>query len=378
MANPFYYGEEVGDPYFAGRHQELKDLINDLSRGQNIILYSPRRYGKTSLVKKALTHLSSRGLLTFYVNLYAATTKKKFVDIYARAVAAGTKGKLDKIVKLLKELFPRMLPKVVLKAEDMPEIEFDYNKSPKEMMPLLEDLYEAVEKYAAGKKKRAVVVFDEFQEILGFEDDEIERSMRGFIQSHKNTSYAFLGSRRHLMQKIFNDPDRPFYKSGRMFPLGKIAFEDFSAFIGAKFKKGKIKIAEKEMTEILSVTECHPYYTQMLCSVLWDRNSENAQITPAGIVLAINEVISRESYTYTTIWDGLTTQRKLFLQALVKGGQEKIYSQEFISNFELGNPSQVQKALAYLEDQGIIYKENKEILFSDIFFKQWILKRIAH
>lgn len=377
MDNPFYYGEEVGAPYFTNRKEEISSLVKDLARGQNVIVYSPRRYGKTSLIKQVLSVLKARGVLTFYINLYAATSKKKFIDIYARAIASGTKGKLAQIVSRLKELFPRMLPKIIVKGDGIPEFEFDYNRGPKELSPVLEDLYEAVEKYAIKEKKRAVLVFDEFQEILNLEDDEIERSMRGAIQAHKKTAYVFMGSRRHMMQKIFNDAERPFYKSGRMFPLEKIGFKEFSAYLKDRIKAGGIKVNQPEIDEILSISECHPYYTQMLASVLWDRNLEGGVITQAGIKYAVDELISRESYTYTTIWDGITTKRKLLLEALALGGSEKIYSKEFISNFDLGNPSQIQKTIKYFEEKGLLYRENGTLLFSDIFFKQWILKRIV-
>lgn len=369
MDNPFYYGEEVDKPYFIGRENEIDDLVKDLSRGQNVIVYSPRRYGKTSLIKQVLSALAKRGLLTFYVNLYAATSKKKFVDIYARAVASGTRDSLDRVIKSLKTLFPRMLPKITLGEDGTPEIGFDYDKRPREISPVLDDLYGAVEKYAAGKKKRAVVVFDEFQEILNLEDEEVERGMRGVIQSHKKTAYVFMGSRRHMMQKLFNDAGRPFYKSGRMFPLGKIGFQDFSKFIKKKFEDGNMKADQKMVDEILRISECHPYYTQMLCSVLWDRGLD--------IGRAVKELIDRESYTYTTIWDGISPKRRLFLEALAKGADGGIYSQSFISESQIGTPAGVQKAVAYLEEKGVVYKENGDILFSDMFFKQWILRRIV-
>lgn len=377
MDNPFYYGEEVGKPYFTNRQEEIKDLVKDLSRGQNVIIYSPRRYGKTSLIKQVLSVLDRQGLLTFYINLYAATSKRKFVDVYARAIALGTKGKLDQIVSHIKDLLPRMLPKVVLKGEGIPEFEFEYDKKPASMTPVLEDLYEAVEKYAVKKNKRAVVAFDEFQEILNLEDEEVERSMRGVIQGHKETGYVFMGSQRHMMQKLFNDAERPFYKSGRMFPLGKIGSQEFSTFIRERFEEGNIEIDQQMIEEVLKVSECHPYYTQMLCSVLWDRNLEKGIITMEGIAHAVEELISRESYVYTTIWDGISAKRKLLLEALSLEGGEKIYSKEFISDFDLGSTTHVQKAIKYFEVNGIIYREDGRLLFSDMFFKQWILRRIV-
>jgi len=377
MANPFFYGEEVAGEFFTDREAEVKDLIADLSRGQNVIVFSPRRYGKTSLIKKVLGILAAKGLLVFYVNLYAATSKRKFIEIYARAIAHGTKGKLEKVIEQLKALLPALIPKIVISQPGVPEFEFDYGRKTKNLTPLLEDLYEAVEKHARKNKKRAVVVFDEFQEILNLEDDEIERSLREYVQSQKQVAYVFMGSKRHLMQELFDRENRPFYKSGRMFPLPKISPADFSIFIKEKFGADKIEISQECLANLLQITECHPYYTQMFCSILWDRNVDKKKITQESLLQAMEEAIAREAAKYSLIWDALSRKKKMILEALAKGGGENIYTQDFIADFSLGTPSNLQKGIKTLQTKEIIEKENGRLIFSDIFFKQWILSKIT-
>ena len=378
MKNPFYYGQEVSGEYFTDREQEIKVLLADLRRGQNVIVFSPRRYGKTSLIKKVLSILEKQGIMVFYVNLYAATTKRKFIDIYAQAVARGTRGKIQTVVNNLKTILPKLIPKVVVRGEGIVDFEFDYGRKVESLSPILEDLYESIEKYAKTKRKKAVVVFDEFQEVLNLEDDEIERTMRTSIQAHKDTTYVFMGSKRHLIEKLFEDANRPFYKSGRLFPLGKISRDDFAVFIREKFSVSRINLSTEIIAQLLNISECHPFYTQMLCSVIWDRYSGKRSITGKDILRATEELVAREAEIYFNIWDGLVAKQKLFLEALTLGdGNDNIFSQEFYRKYELGTPSNVQKMVKSLIKKGLIERENGRLIISDIFFKQWILKTIA-
>ena len=231
MRNPFVYGETVSGDNFCGRALETKELATDVKNGQNVIIFSPRRYGKTSLIKQVLRKAKAQGILTFYVDLYPAINKGKFIEIYAGAISAGIPGIIS---------------------------------------PNINDLLCAVDKEAGRQNKSAVVVFDEFQEIANFDDDEIERKMRSVFQNHRNVSYIFMGSKTHLMRDIFNNPNRPFYKSGKHFPLGKIDHEELSLFAKRKFSDQGIVIDDNDLNSILNNTECRPYYFQMLCNVLWD------------------------------------------------------------------------------------------------------------
>src|SRR3989339_1049855 len=177
MDNPFAYGKEVSGRFFTDREEETVELLRDLKRGQNVIIYSPRRYGKTSLIKKVLESLRKDGMITIYIDLYKATSKQKLIDVFAKSVAEQTESNLKKGFAVIKELLPKLLPKIIFRQTGLPEIEFEYNRN-QSIMPLLSDVLELVHKISKKRKKNAVVVFDEFQEIMNFEDDEIEREMR--------------------------------------------------------------------------------------------------------------------------------------------------------------------------------------------------------
>jgi len=147
----------------------------------------------------------------------------------------------------------------------------------------------------------------------------------------------------------------------------------FASFIKKKFSEGKITIDHGVIISILNITQCHSYYTQMLCSVLWDRNQQAGKIAQSAIECAVDELVARESFIYTVIWDGLAHHRRSVLMAIAGRDGQSIYANECIQSFHLRNSTSTQKAIHYMEEKGIIYKRNKRIYFSDIFFKHWIL-----
>jgi hypothetical protein len=374
MKNPFVYGETVSGENFCNRTQEIKELVADIKNCQNVIIFSPRRYGKTSLIKQVLQKVKAKGVLTFYIDLYPAINKRKFIELYAGAISSGLPGGVRQVVKKIKEYLPRIIPKVVMEEQSVHfEFEFDHTSN---ISPHIDDLFVAVKKVADQKKKTAVVVFDEFQEIANFDDDEIERKMRSVFQNHRNVSYIFMGSKTHLMRDIFNNPNRPFYKSGKHFPLDKIDPKELSLFAKKKFSDQAIDIDHNELNSILNNTECHPYYFQMLCHVLLELCMDSRVITEADIDEALNILISRESSVYIAIWEELTIKQKNLMVALAKEEYPEVFSNKFLETYGLGSSSSIQKALKKLLKKELVQQENGSYIIYDLFFKKWIRRTL--
>ena len=370
MKNPFVYGETVSGENFCNRAREIKELVADIKNCQNVIIFSPRRYGKTSLIKQVLQKVKAKGVLTFYIDLYPAINKRKFIELYAGAISSGLPGGVRQVVKKIKEYLPRIIPKVVMEEQSVHfEFEFDHTSN---ISPHFDDLFVAVKKVADQKKKTAVVVFDEFQEIANFDDDEIERKMRSVFQNHRNVSYIFMGSKTHLMRDIFNNPNRPFYKSGKHFPLDKIDPKELSLFAKKKFSDQVIGIGHNELNSILNNTECHPYYFQMLCHVLLELCMDSRVITEADIDEALNILISRESSVYIAIWEELTIKQKNLMVALAKEEYPEVFSNKFLETYGLGSSSSIQKALKKLLKKELVQQENGSYIIYDLFLKKWI------
>jgi len=370
LKNPFVYGETVSGDNFCDRSLETKELVTDVKNGQNVIIFSPRRYGKTSLIKQVLRKVKAQGTLTFYVDLYPAINKEKFIEIYAGAISAGIPGGARQVVKKIKEYPPRIIPKVVMDDQSF-HLEFEFDRTGS-ISPNINDLLCVVDKEADRQNKSAVVVFDEFQEIANFDDDEIERKMRSVFQNHRNVSYIFMGSKTHLMRDIFNNPNRPFYKSGKHFPLGKIDHEELSLFAKRKFSDQGIVIDDNDLNNILNSTECHPYYFQMLCNVLWELCMDSMVITKSDIGKALDILISRESSAYIAMWEELTIKQKNLMVALAKEESPEVFSKKFLEKYGLGPSSSIQKALKNLLKKEFVQQENGSYMVYDLFFKKWI------
>ncbi|MEW6606242.1 MAG: ATP-binding protein [bacterium] len=374
MKNPFIYGEEVSGNAFCNRKDEIAELVKDIENGENIIIFSPRRYGKTSLIKEVIRNLQNRPFLIAYIDLYPAITKEKFIEVYARALSQSIKGKIEVVMERIKELLPRLLPKIVIRPDNLPEVEFEYDKTTN-ISPILDDLLTAVKKEADRRGMNGVVVFDEFQEIANYGDDEIEKKMRSVFQSHRNVSYIFMGSKHHLMFDMFYNLNRPFYKSGKHFPLGKIEKGNLISFIKYHFKRSQIQIEDKTIEKIVEISECHPYYTQYLCHILWDEYSDQVKVEEKSVALALLGLLKKESTLFATIWDTLTLKQKQVLAGLSQQEKAEVFSTDFLRRYNLGAPSSVQKALKGLMEKELIEKENGQYIICDIFFKRWILEQ---
>jgi AAA+ ATPase superfamily predicted ATPase len=374
VKNPFVYGETVSGEHFCNRIREIKELVADIINCQNVIIFSPRRYGKTSLIKQVLRKVKAKGILTFYIDLYPAINKRKFIEIYAGAISSGIPGGVRQVVKKIKEYLPRIIPKLVMEEQSV-HFEFEFDRI-SNISPHIDDLLVAAKKVADQKKKTAVVVFDEFQEIANFDDDEIERKMRSVFQNHRNVSYIFMGSKTHLMRDIFNNPNRPFYKSGKHFPLDKIDSKELSLFAKKKFSDQAIAIGNNELNNILNNTECHPYYFQMLCHVLWEICMDSRMITEADIDEAFNILISRESSVYVAIWEELTIKQKNLMVALAKEEYPEVFSKKFLETYGLGPSSSIQKALKKLLNKELVRQENGSYVIYDLFFRKWIRRTL--
>ena len=379
MKNPFIFGDVVKGKHFTNREDEIKELTSDLLSGQNILLFSPRRYGKTSLILKVLGNLKKEDIIPIYVDLFRITSLHTFVKIYTAAITKTTATKFDEAVQFLKTNFPTIIPKVVFKTSELSEFEFELEVSRKDIDKILDDLYDLPQKIATKRKQQIVVVFDEFQEITTL-NLPIERSLRAKIQHHDKVSYCFMGSKRHLLDELFLDKNKPLYRIAKSVPLGKIPEQKFKSFINSRFKSVDMATEENLINQILKITTCHPYYTQQLCHEIFNirfSKKEVTTITPKDIELAKDKCISAQSYAYSTIWDGLSGKQKDLTLALSINPEANIYSQEFLIKHNLGVPATVQTAVKALEKKGLLDRQDGIYSISDVFFVEWIKRKIA-
>lgn len=258
MDNPFKFGTLVDEPYFTDRVEELARIGQFLKSENHLVLISPRRYGKSSLVRKAVRE---SGRPYVWVNMQQVLSREDFAAKLLKSIFK--QYKMERVKHFLRSF--RVLPSVsVNPMTDEMSVTFqplvDSQAVFEDSMALLGEVSSA--------EHRLVVVFDEFQDILEI-DKHIDRELRAIIQEQANINYILLGSQESMMTDIFERPKSPFYHFGMLMRLSKIPQEDFLRYLQDRLSPVTVN-SEDIARKILGFTDNHPYYTQQLASAIWD------------------------------------------------------------------------------------------------------------
>jgi len=263
--NPFSYGGVVSGDYFFNRFNEIVQLKTELKNNNNVILYAPRKYGKTSLVNKVLNELETENYNTVYLDFFSVIDRNKFIEIYAQKLLKKRKLSFNEAIKSFKQFVTNLSP--IIKFDNLGNPSFEISITDNNKSSSFEEIVNLPEKWG-NKKEKWIVVFDEFQEINKLNGDNFEKELRSLIQFHQNVTYLFLGSKMHMLLNMFRDKKRAFYNIGKYMKLGKIPDDEYRKFISSNFYKFGVSILEDQISYILKVTEGIPFYVQFLSSEL--------------------------------------------------------------------------------------------------------------
>ena len=372
MRNPFEYGGVVSGQAFCNRQKELADLRRAMENAEKLFVFSERRYGKTSLVRAALGGLPRKNFIAAYVDLWPTDSEETFVAALARAITESMTSSVERALETARKWFGSLSPTVTIDEEGKPTLAFGLAKHAR-IEPVLEEVLETPAKIAAKSGPRVAVVLDEFQQVLEYGSDRVERKLRSVIQTHRKVSYLFLGSRKHLIQKMVLDRNRPLYRAGGHYPLGPIAEKHWQPFIRSRFADAEKRIGEKEIHDLCERTQGHPFYTQHLCHVLWELCERKGKVTAKMMRTAVKVLLDRETYAYTALWESLTVPQKRFLKGLAaEAAGVKVFGGEFVSRYSLSSASNAQRAVEALLAKDIIDRDNGSFLITDRFFRLWI------
>lgn len=363
--NPFKYTHVVVGDDFVDREEELKSLISSLLSGQNVILYSPRRYGKTSLIHEAFRRIDKKAITT-YIDLYGLLHEEDLGQRFVGRLLTSAYTTVDKLKSAIEKLLGSIVPQIIIeRGETKIRLVWDRGREKES----LEEIFDLPQKIAERNKKNMIVAIDEFQEIREIDGTKIEKLMRSKFQFHKNVTYLFAGSKVSILLDMFGNVESAFYKSGKLFPLQKIPREDLVSFIMKKFKSTKKTIGRALAEKIVSFTKCHPYFTQLLSSEAWEICEKT--LTEEILTLAISRIVGRNDDAYTQIFDDLTKYQRILLMGMCMDPGLSIYSKEFSEKYRI-TPPYVQTAMVSLKKRRII--EDGEI--SDPFFEEWVGRKI--
>jgi len=377
MRNPFQYGNVVRGEAFCNRRSELKDLSRAVENAETLFVYSERRLGKTSLVRTVLDRLPKRKFVRVYVDLWPTDNEGSFVAQTGKAIAEAMASTPTKLLEVVKTFFSSLAPSMAIDDSGKPTLTIRVNE-PVRARQQVEHVLEIPATIAKRTDQRVVIVFDECQRILEYGDDLVERRLRSAIQHHADVSYLFLGSRKHLVQAMFLDKGRPLYRAAGHYPLEPIEAKHWIGFIRARFEDAKKKIADEQIASICRMTEGHPFYTQHLCHALWERCEPRATVTEEMLDAALDMLLTREGYAYTTLWESLALNQRRFLVGLAKSeGPVQPFSAEFTHEFGLRSASNAQRAAEALIEKDVIDRDAGSFTIVDRFFKLWIQRAMA-
>src|SRR4030042_675270 len=269
MANPFKFGGLVTGKDFADRENEMAEILREVRSGTNLVMFSPRRMGKSSLLVEMMRRYQKE-LIWVYVDLYGVTTKARMVEAYMSALARSAFGTAEKVVAGARELIRSTRLRVVLSDKGEPGVELSMGEP---TVPEIQDIMDVPEEIARKRGRRIVVVFDEFQEIGTLDGVALLKAMRSRIQAHRHVSYIFAGSKRHLLLSIFEEREGAFYKSARPMELGPIPKEDFVEFLKGKFAAAGGRIDSETASGIVDGSGGNTYYAQQIAHELFDISS---------------------------------------------------------------------------------------------------------
>lgn len=355
MKNPFKFGTVVDGAFFTDREKELQSIGQLLESENHLVLISPRRFGKTSLVCKALQYIDRPVIM---VNLQSVTTVAELAALLLKRVF-----KIYPFEKIKHAMIHfRFIPTFsVNPMTDGVDVAFQPGS---DNNVVLEDVLMLIEKL--GEKNKFVVVLDEFQEIVDLEKG-LDKYLRSVMQLQHNVNYIFLGSQESMMTEIFEKKKSPFYHFGVLMRLPKIPYDDFFRYLLKRFAPMVLEQPEQIAEEILSFTQCHPYYTQQLAFQVWNMLEQKNDVEKL-VDHAVDELTRLHDFDYERIWMAMNKTDRHILAVLAQNITSPLNSRSGIPT------STAFSALKRLSRQGYVIK-NEKYEIDDPFFARWIYYR---
>jgi AAA+ ATPase superfamily predicted ATPase len=339
----------------------------------NTVLISPRRWGKTSLVQKVCHFAQSDELKVVYLDIFSCRSDKDFYDAFAAAVLKQTSSKLDEWLENVKLFLSRVSPKISIGTDPMTDFSISLEMNPKRED--IEEILQLPEKIAQKKGFNIVICIDEFQQIAEFKDSKtFQKRLRTVWQLQKSVSYCLFGSKKHLMNELFEKKSLPFYKFGDAIYLSKIGTADWVEYICSRFMVTG-KVITKELAErICRMVDNHSSYVQQLAWLVWIRTDQLATIN--DLEAAYQDIIEQNTPLFEKQTESLTTYQMNFLRAIIDGVHSEFTTQETLNKYQLGSSANVAIVKKALVKKELIEVEKRQIVISDPLLAVWLKKEL--
>ena len=368
----FLYGVSVGGDNFTDRARETQRLKMNFENGLNVILISPRRMGKTSLVKRVAQVVDKELVQVVYVDIYDCRSEYDFYTKFAEAIMSQTASKIELVLDNVRRFLARLTPKVALNPDPSMEYSLSLGITPKDYSP--EEILSLPERVAVHIGKHIVVCIDEFQQVGEWPDSLIvQKRMRGVWQHHTHASYCLFGSRQHMMNRLFQNKRMPFYQFGEPNYLQPISTEDWIPFIQSKFEKKGLSIEGAYVCRICDIVGNQSSYVQQLS---WNvMLNTDLSVTDETIQAGVNDLLMQCTPLFMEQTGSLTTYQMNMLRAIIDGQHTQWTSQEVLSKYGLGTKSNVAKMQKVLLKRDFIVATEQGLFLSDPVMGLWMQHR---
>jgi len=368
MNTPFLFGKTVSTDLFTNRTEEKKRLRDNFINKINTILISPRRWGKSSLVKKVAEDVRSRTTKVVMLDMMSVRNEEEFYSLLTTETIKATSNKLEEWISLSKQFLKHITPKISLgtdPAEDF-AITFewkDLNKNYKELLNL-------PEKIAIEKKISIIICIDEFQNLESFKDPLLfQKRLRAEWQHHQHVTYCLYGSKQHMMMELFEKQSMPFYKFGDVMYLPKIKRSDWIKFIETQFASTNKNISTELANSIAEKAQDHSYYVQQLSHLVWLHTDR--RVAAENILKATIQITEQNALLYTRDTEDISSPQLNFLKAVASGVHTNLSSKAIMQEYDLGTSANVLKIKKALIKKELIDETSGNVYFLDPIYLLW-------
>lgn len=370
--NPFVFGKAAEGIHFTDREEDAKRLSANLTHGVSTILVSPRRWGKTSLVKKVISEIDDPKIKPVFIDIFHCKSEYEFYHVFATAIIKQVSSKLDEWMEMAKMFLSNVSPRFSFGSDPMNDFSLSFEWNPKDESEA--EILQLPEKIAKKKNIRLVVCIDEFQQVADVADSvNFQKKLRSVWQHQQNVTYCMFGSKKHLMNYIFNERSMPFYKFGDFLFLKKIPTEKWVSFIVTMFRTTGKTITDKQAASICEATENQSSYVQHLAWIVWYKT--DSVVTEENIASAIDDLLEQNKVFFQREVEQLSELQMNFLKALADGVTTGLSRKEIVRKYRLESSANVQSVKKALVKKDLIDVDGQEVNLNDSLFKLWLKRQ---
>lgn len=368
MERPFIFGKAVEDANFIGRELESEHLRMNFTHGINTILMSPRRWGKTSIVKRIIRETHSQNLIIIYMDIFSCRDEYDFCNKFAAEILRGTENRFEEWKNAVGNFLTRLTPKISYSIDGLNDWSVSLGISPKTHTP--EEVYQLPEVIAEKKNCHILVCIDEFQQVGDFPNSlTVQKRMRSVWQHQSNVSYCLFGSKKHIMETIFLQKSYPFYKFGDIVPIHPIEIETWIPYIQRGFASENKSISASLARQICEKANLHPSYIQQYAWLTL--LSTNIKATEKSLQQGFEYLIEENSSLFAAQTEHLTTYQINFLRAIAAGVHCDFAKYEVRETYNLGSYSNIARLKKAMEEAELTYNTKEGTFFSDPILEAW-------